>query len=178
MDWVYAFAIPMYVPNKQFSKTLFAYFIDSDFTKFKAIIHSVETTIDKNNIERQIISVSNYDKAWTVKEEFIDGRLSSNTKSGNNCYSPPPPPFQQVDVDMDGGISKEEARAVPNLLVRWDTYDSNNDEKLDEVEYAKFGENVNSFMSCVLCRLKQLNCDYTNTPCLIYVYSECGLKRI
>ncbi len=74
----YAFTIPMDISGIQNSKTLTVLFKDSDFTKFKAIIQTVETSVDKNNIEHQVITISEYGKNSSVKIEYVDGRLISS----------------------------------------------------------------------------------------------------
>ncbi len=46
--------------------------------------------------------------------------------------------FNQLDADKDGAISKAEAASAPALNDLWDTYDSNEDGKLDEAEFSRF----------------------------------------
>lgn len=46
--------------------------------------------------------------------------------------------LQALDADMDGAVSEQEAQGNPQLVVRWDELDTNNDGQLDQDEFARF----------------------------------------
>ena len=46
--------------------------------------------------------------------------------------------LQALDANMDGAVSEQEAQGNPQLVVRWDELDSNNDGQLDQDEFARF----------------------------------------
>ncbi len=175
----YAFTIPMEELGKQYSKTLMVYFKDSDFTKFKAIIHAVETSVDKNNIEHQVITISEYGKNSSVKIEYVDGRLVSSEKLEKNavaraagdgwfCYTPP---FHKLDTDQSRTISKDEWESSSYPMYNsWNTLDFNMDDVLDLMEFGR----VSCFDTCVSCNYDQLNCDWSDTLCSISIYAQCG----
>ncbi len=49
-----------------------------------------------------------------------------------------PDTFEAIDVDGDGYISAEEARARPDLHENWQATDSNQDGHLDSAEFSAF----------------------------------------
>ncbi len=46
--------------------------------------------------------------------------------------------YQDLDVNNDGSVSKEEGSTLPVLVEKWDELDANADGTLDEAEFAKF----------------------------------------
>ena len=164
-----AFTIPMGELDKQSSRTLIVYFKDSDFTKFKATIHAVETSIDKNNIEHQVITISKYGKSGSVKIKYIDGRLISSEKLEKNTIARTadagvcvPPPFWELDSDQSGGISRNEWNSSPFPISHsFSTLDFNTDDILDPGEFAR----VDCLFSCVSCLA---NICYQNPECNLY----------
>lgn len=45
--------------------------------------------------------------------------------------------FTDLDVDMSGSISKEEATNLPGLVSQWQDLDTNGDNQLDREEFTK-----------------------------------------
>ncbi len=50
--------------------------------------------------------------------------------------------WETLDIDRDGFISKNEAAASKQIFDKWDSLDSNKDEKLDKVEFSKLFSGV------------------------------------
>lgn len=46
--------------------------------------------------------------------------------------------FEQLDLDQDGNITKEEAQSAPELSQNWQQYDTNQDGQLDQSEFSAF----------------------------------------
>ena len=46
--------------------------------------------------------------------------------------------YQDLDVNNDGSVSREEGSTLPVLIERWEELDANADGNLDEAEFAKF----------------------------------------
>lgn len=46
--------------------------------------------------------------------------------------------YQDLDVNNDGSVSREEGSTLPVLIEKWEELDANADGNLDEAEFAKF----------------------------------------
>ena len=55
-----------------------------------------------------------------------------------SCAAIPAPTFEQLDINSDGYISKDEAKAYKDMSKRWAKVDSNNDGHINIDEFTKF----------------------------------------
>ncbi len=46
--------------------------------------------------------------------------------------------YQELDINNDGSVTKEEGSSLPVLIKKWKELDANADGQLDEAEFAKF----------------------------------------
>ncbi|ALP54028.1 hypothetical protein Tel_13300 [Candidatus Tenderia electrophaga] len=70
---------------------------------------------------------------------FTAAASAGDMSSANNQLTPKDPQdYSRLDLDGDGYISKREAQTNPSLAEKFETLDSNQDQRVDEGEFARF----------------------------------------
>ncbi|KQC29816.1 hypothetical protein [Flagellimonas eckloniae] len=173
----YAISIPFKSSDRHMSENLFVYFLDSDLTKFKSVIHSVETYYNDDNIEKIIVGASPFDRNLFFKREYKNDSLSSKTSNALSCqcYFPL---FSIVDINGNGQISIEEFQIVDDGPISPFSCNGFNFNALDQDGDAQINQNEypDCFSECVNCVLNSLNCSPSDTLCVLAAYADCGFN--